>query len=299
MGRKGWSSVPIPDGWVQIIRGPRPKSEKWTSSKPASSTPPTVQGGPSRGRWRNSPRHESPQCPGSGALGAEETSGRAELQAALPSQASARFSRSPDITMAEARLKASKLEQALDALEGTDGAEVDAIKKALLKAKAAAHEKATHRVDCRLQGVHLSCRETNGEVRAERASEAALLEEGRARLAQLEAQAAVAVPVPPATALVSELEAEVSRLREELASVRGVSSTAGHQPPKKRLREDFVPNTVEGAALWMRCRQQEMEEAISMGREEDVSRLACVIAQGTVQLRQWTQPPSSVGNMVS
>ena len=41
----------------------------------------------------------------------------------------------------EVRLKASKLEQALDALEGTNGAEVDAIKKALVKAKAAAHEK--------------------------------------------------------------------------------------------------------------------------------------------------------------
>ena len=28
MGRKGWSSVPIPDGWVQIIRVPRPKSQR-------------------------------------------------------------------------------------------------------------------------------------------------------------------------------------------------------------------------------------------------------------------------------
>ena len=44
---------------------------------------------------------------------------------------------------------------------------------------------------------------------------------------------------------------------------------------------------------------EEMEEAISMGREADVSRLACVIAEGAVLLRQWTQPPSSVGNMVS
>ena len=42
--------------------------------------------------------------------------------------------------MAEARLKASKL-AGFDALESTNGAEVDAIKKALVKAKAAAHEK--------------------------------------------------------------------------------------------------------------------------------------------------------------
>ena len=136
------------------------------------------------------------------------------------------------------------------------------------------------------------------KLEAERASETALLEEGRARLAHLEAQVAVGVPLPPAAR--SELEAEVSRLREELATARGVSSTvAGHQPPKKRLREDHVPSTVEEAALWVRCRQQEMEEAISTGREADVSRLAQVIAEGAVQLRQWTQPPSCVGNTVS
>ena len=49
----------------------------------------------------------------------------------------------------------------------------------------------------------------------------------------------------------------------------------------------------------MRCRQQEMEEAISMGREGNVSRFACVVAEGAVKLRQSTQPVSSVGNMAS
>ena len=273
---KGWSSVPIPDGWVQIIRGPRPKSEKWPSSKPVSSTPPTVQGGPSRGRWRNSPSVDTKVRSIQAALAsldAEETSARAELQAApqrakAVAQPSARFSRSPDITMAETRLKASKLEQALDALEGTNGTEVE---KALVKAKAAAHEKPLTEMIADCKGFIDRAEKRLEKLEAERASEAALLEEGRARLARLEAQAAVAVPMPPATAPASELEAEVSRLREELASVRGVSSTnTGHQPPKKRLREDFVPNTVEEAALWMRCRQQEMEETISMGREADV-----------------------------
>ena len=82
--------------------------------------------------------------------------------------------------------------------------------------------------------------------------------------------------------------------------MRGVSSTsAGHQPPKKRLREDYVPSTVEEAVLWIRCRQQEMEEAISAGRETDISRLAQAIAEGAAQLRQWTQPLSCVGDMVS
>ena len=29
MPRKGWSTVQVPDGWLQLIRGPRPQSAKW------------------------------------------------------------------------------------------------------------------------------------------------------------------------------------------------------------------------------------------------------------------------------
>ena len=65
---------------------------------------------------------------------------------------SQRSSPTPDARVAEARIKVAKLEKALDALDGTSGVEVEAIKKALVKAKAAAHEQPTHGVDCRLQG---------------------------------------------------------------------------------------------------------------------------------------------------
>ena len=27
--RRGWSSIPVPEGWVQIVRGPRSKSVQW------------------------------------------------------------------------------------------------------------------------------------------------------------------------------------------------------------------------------------------------------------------------------
>ena len=29
MPRKGWSIVQVPDGWLKVIRGPQPKSERW------------------------------------------------------------------------------------------------------------------------------------------------------------------------------------------------------------------------------------------------------------------------------
>ena len=90
------------------------------------------------------------------------------------------------------------------------------------------------------------------------------------------------------------MQAELFRLRAEVADARTAATSEGISLPN-RLQEDFVSNTIKEAALWMRCRQQEMEK----GSEGDVSRLTHVIAEGAVQLRQWTQPPSSVVNMVN
>ena len=40
MRRKGWSTVQVPDGWLQIIRGPRLQSKKWPVRGRQSSKPP-------------------------------------------------------------------------------------------------------------------------------------------------------------------------------------------------------------------------------------------------------------------
>ena len=34
MGRGGWSKIEVPDGWLQVIRGPKPPSVHWPSKKP-------------------------------------------------------------------------------------------------------------------------------------------------------------------------------------------------------------------------------------------------------------------------
>ena len=36
---KGWMKAPVLDGWVQIVRGPRPKSEQWPSAKSGKKSP--------------------------------------------------------------------------------------------------------------------------------------------------------------------------------------------------------------------------------------------------------------------
>ena len=111
---------------------------------------------------------------------------------------------------------------------------------------------------------------------------------GRARLARLEARVEASVPLPPAVP-VAAMETDLFRFRAEFADARTTGS-----PLPNRLEQHFVHSTVEEAALWMRCRQQDMEDAIAQSSERDVSRLAHV-----VQLRQWTQPPSSVVNIGS
>ena len=55
MVRKGWTQMEVPSGWVQILRGPRPKSEQWPKQSKSISK---VKG---RGQQRQSsvsPRHD-------------------------------------------------------------------------------------------------------------------------------------------------------------------------------------------------------------------------------------------------
>ena len=173
---------------------------------------------------------------------------------AATTQPVSRSSVSPDTKIAEAQLKVSKLRNALAALEGTSGVEVDAIKKALKKAEADAQQKPMTEQIAECKGFIERAEKRLQKLEVERLSEVAMLEEGRARLVRLEAQAAASVPLPPAANL--DLEAEVSRLREELAAARGGMGPSGeNQPQKKRLREEYVPCTLEEAALWIRSRQ--------------------------------------------
>ena len=45
MPRRGWTTKEVPDGWVQLIRGPRPKSEKWLLQSRQKPTPAVRQSG--------------------------------------------------------------------------------------------------------------------------------------------------------------------------------------------------------------------------------------------------------------
>ena len=31
---RGWTQMDVPSGWIQVLRGPRPKAERWPNAKP-------------------------------------------------------------------------------------------------------------------------------------------------------------------------------------------------------------------------------------------------------------------------
>ena len=193
-GRKGWSSIEVPGGWLQVIRGPRPPPSKWPQAqrRPSAAVlnaPPTNRQG---GRWRNR---------------------RVD----------------PDTKMAEARAKVERLQKALDALGNLGGPEVDAIKRSLKKAQEAARELPVAELvkECR-EFIDRSTKRIT-KLKAELDAGTVLLQESRARLSRLAQQAAT----PPTLAdtgrgaqvvnlqqTVNQLQAERDALSQELRRSR-------------------------------------------------------------------------------
>ena len=117
---------------------------------------------------------------------------------------------------------------ALEALGNSSGAEVDCLQRALAKAREAARERP-------LEVQIKECREfiSRAEHRvvkleADVVAEKTMLEEGRARLSQLEQQSQVPLPVHPPSR-VAELEQQITALVQERDAFRAAAI-----PTKKR-----------------------------------------------------------------
>ena len=224
MVRKGWSVMDVPsDGWVKVLRGRRPPSVQWP---PAQRSPSKVEsnnfsgGG---GRWRKIPGSGSPTATNRvrsfqaalKVLGLEEKAVREGLEASLQrAKAEAqkpsvrqRISLTPDFVVASCSRESCQVGESLEFLQGTPGEEVDAIKIASDRARVAAQEKPLTEQIADCKGFVERAQKRLVKLEAERDAENALLEEGRARLARLEAQAArVVAPPPPAPTAASDLD---------------------------------------------------------------------------------------------
>ena len=104
MPRKGWSQFDAPSGWVQILRGPRPRAPKWPRASSQHRRQPAVQG----------QKVSAPPLP-------QTVSGVAPLQ--LPS-------RSPVTVVAEAVAEVKQLQAAIGVL-GENSVHAKALQDAL------------------------------------------------------------------------------------------------------------------------------------------------------------------------
>ena len=99
----------VPSGWIQILRGPRPKSVQWPLAKDRHQ--PGPQEGVS-GRWR-------------------------QPKSAKGAPSGSRPRINPDVAREMAHTKVSRLEKALEAMGDLQGPVVEALKADLVKARAA------------------------------------------------------------------------------------------------------------------------------------------------------------------
>ena len=259
MGRRRWTALDMPSGWIQVLRGPRPPSSR-----------PAVQ-------IAQPPR--------------QTRSGKGVPQ--VPRAPPVRVS--PDESREAARIKVAKLEKALGVMGDAGGQAVECLKAELAKAKAASTRRpiAVEVEECR-KFISRSDRRIS-ELDAERASEATNLQEAKERLQRLEAeQAAPPAPVPCLTDI--DLDAEVVSLRAKLlrteeerdaalagapvkrqAVCRGQVRGGQHMPP--------MPGLVPGELTrWMEDRHSDLP--LSCDDHQAILELTSKLAEGASRLHE-------------
>ena len=191
MPRKGWTSIDVPDGWLQVLRGKRPPAQKWPKAERKSAVPqPLAQ------RGSRVPAH----TPGQGS----------------------RVPKDPDTFIAEARARVGKLEVAINAFGENDPA-VSFLKEALQVAQAQCQVRPVdQRIEATQEFIVRAKKRIQGAreevTRAQEAADAAIaklrneeesLQQGEARLASLQEEAAGAsqrqVPPPVPSDLADDL----------------------------------------------------------------------------------------------
>ena len=118
MVRRVWRAVEIPQGWFNVIRGPRPPSERWPMAQ-GNRQPPKVDHG-RRGRWRHQRGRQ----------------GASRNQSFQPE----RVRRFPEVNIVAARQRVAQLEGALAAFGDATGPEATMLQNSLKVAKKVARE---------------------------------------------------------------------------------------------------------------------------------------------------------------
>ena len=138
--------------------------------------------------------------------------------------------------MKAARVRLQRLESALAALGESDSVEARALQSALKSAQRASEDKP---VDVQVKECEAFIGRSQNRLanlEKERAKEQDMLDAATARLQRLRELASAGVPMqpPPVVPPASDMEAEIKRLREQVAELEGTSTT--QERPRVRQR---------------------------------------------------------------
>ena len=276
-----WSTVEVPSGWLQVIRGPRPPAARW---------PPATKVQPGRSAFSAMNPEPRPSVP---------TSDRP---------------RKPNEVRAAASTRVARLQAALLNLGPDDSEEKKVIDAALRKAQSQATvppleeqianttkflERAKKRLvaaDVELQAAVKKKAQCEEEVAEAEADLARMREE-------------VQLPTDPS----EDPGAEVQRLRARLAQleatscrpVRGSAEAAEGIRSKAAKRravccvEDVLPSTEQELCSWLDDKQLELRDAMDMSDVESATAITGLITRGLAKMASFTPRPSTLSNMVA
>ena len=282
MVRRGWHQMEVPSGWVQVLRGPRPRAEKWPLAAQKRDITEIPNSKPV-GRWRQ-PYVQTP------------------VRERGPD---------PDTVLQEARRRVVSLEAALQAMGDFQGPEVDVLKNSLSRAKQAAQTRPLKEQLAQNDAFIQRSQKRIASLERERAEEQALLDKALVRHERLKQEVAAAEPVP-AEVPMQESSTEVLFLRAKVAQleaeriphpVRGSIDAAESLRLRLTKRktgncpEDNLPTNQQDLHSWLEAKQLELRDALDVHDMESVSLLTGLISRGASAMNSLLQP-SSVAHMV-
>ena len=306
MVRKGWTHMEVPDGGLQVLRGPRPKAEKWPHQSVRNSSAAQMPGKPQlRERWRNGvaqTQHSAAKALESAlaALDPEDGNARAGIEAALKrvkdqAQAATQANRAqvPEAMFEAARVRVSKLEAAIEAMGEFQGPEVQYLQGALARARVAATPPP---VDVQLtqcqQFIDRATKRIEDLDRA-REMESIRLKEAQGRLHRLQQE------TESANSGTNDIGVEVAILKAKLAKTEAERDALRAPPPRSKVRrtEDaggcsgrvipFMPTLVsEELDDWMKDRQADLQEALEFGETDRVLELTSKLSEAAVRMME-------------
>ena len=248
MVRKGWTKVEVPDGWVKILRGPRPPSVRWPKARPAEN----------KSRTPVDSRRCDPKK-----IATPPPSGQP-----LPR-------RTPAANRDAAQGKIARIKASIAALGDEDPEEVEVLKKALEKENQAKvppvetqilhAEQFIRRAKKRLEGADEKIRRAAEALRQaehEKSADIQEIADAEAEVLRLRALTGRAqAPNPPQDNLseVQQLREQVTQLMAQIDSLRANPSNRSEGPVTKRIcrQEEFVPHCDEEMQEWMEGRQRD------------------------------------------